>query len=238
MEGSACKVKSGLRILPELIEPYGRYLKWGILTLGMSVSGMIFAPFGYYFAADLEYGFLRDKRDFFFSSGYFVAFYAHIVGAPVAFISGTLQVSRTLRQHWPQLHRWLGRFYCVSVLVAAAPGGLVMGFWAYGGLSSLLCFSLLAGLTWTATFLGWRFGRLGRVKLHAKWMVRSYLLLASAICLRMLHPMLSLLALNHELTYQLSVWTSWVLPLSLFELVCWSGDRARQKCADANIVSL
>ena len=132
MEGSACKVKSGLRILPELIEPYGRYLKWGILTLGMSVGGMVFAPFGYYFAADLEYGFLRDKRDFFFSSGYFVAFYAHIVGAPVAFISGTLQVSRTLRQHWPRLHRWLGRFYCVSVLVAAAPGGLVMGFWAYG----------------------------------------------------------------------------------------------------------
>jgi hypothetical protein len=68
-------------------------------------------------------------------------------------------------------------------------------------------------------------------------MVRSYVLLASAICLRLLHPMLSVLALSHELTYQLSVWASWVLPLSFFEIVAWAGDRARQKCADISIVS-
>ncbi len=49
--------------------------------------------------------------------------------------------------------------------------------------------------------------------------------------------MLSVLALSHELTYQLSVWASWVLPLSFFEIVAWAGDRARQKCADISIVS-
>ena len=235
--GGASKVLSRTRIPPELVQPRGRYLKWGILTLAVSVCVMILTPFGYYFAADFEYGFLRDKREFFFSSGYFIAFYTHIVGAPAAFLSGTLQVSRTLRQNWPQLHRWLGRFYCLAVLTAAAPGGLVMGFWAYGGLSSQVCFSLLAGLTWIATFLGWRFARIGQLKKHAKWVLRSYLLIASAICLRLIHPLLSELQLNHELTYQLAVWASWVLPLALFELVRWFSDRAKCRCADAVVVS-
>jgi len=62
-------------------------VKWCVLTLAVSVGVMILALFGYYFTADLEYGFLRDKREFFFSSGYFIAFYTQIVGAPVAFIS-------------------------------------------------------------------------------------------------------------------------------------------------------
>lgn len=214
----ASKLLIALQIVSRLLQPLGRYLKWGLLTLSMSVGAMILAPFGYYFAADLEYGFLRDKREFFFSSGYCFAFYAHIIAAPIAFISGTLQVSHTLRQHWPRLHRWLGRLYCISILVAASPGGLVMGFWAYGGLSSQLCFSLLAGLTWIATFLGWCFGRRGNAQCHAKWMMRSYVLLASAICLRMLHPILSGFELSHELTYQLSVWMSWLLPLSVLEM--------------------
>lgn len=237
MRGSVIKVWSGLRIPFDLFHPLGRFVKWCVLTLAVSVGVMILAPFGSYFTADLDYGFLRDKREFFFSSGYFIAFYAHIVGAPVAFISGTLQVSRTLREQCPRLHRWLGRFYCVSVLLAASPGGLVMGFWAYGGLSSQLCFLLLAGLTWVATLSGWRHGYLGNVEWHAKWMIRSYVLLASAICLRLLHPMLSSLKLDHELTYQLSVWTSWVLPLSLFEIVTRCGDRARKKFAAAVGVS-
>ena len=214
-------------MFPVLVQSRGRYLKWGILTLAVCVCVMILAPYGDYFAVDLEYGFLRDKREFFFSSGYFVAFYTHIVGAPVAFLSGALQVSGSLRQQWPQMHRWLGRFYCVLVLTAVAPGGLVMGFWAYGGLSSQLCFSLLAGLTWVATVLGWRFGRLGKFKRHAKWMLRSYILIASAICLRLIHPLLSGLQLNHEVTYQLSVWTSWVLPLVLVELFSPFTDPAR-----------
>ncbi|MAI72738.1 MAG: hypothetical protein CMM01_17765 [Rhodopirellula sp.] len=200
-------------------------MKWCVLTVAASIGVMILTPFGYYFAADLEYGFLRDKREFFYSSGYFLAFYTHIVGAPVAFSCGTLQVSRTLRQNWPRLHIWLGRGYCFSVLLAASPGGLVMGCWAYGGLSSQLCFSLLAGLTWGATFLGWRFGSLGDVERHSRWMIRSYVLIASAICLRLLHPVLSGFELDHELTYQLSVWMSWVLPLGVCELVCLRGKR-------------
>ena len=203
----------------------------------MTVGAMILTPFGYYFSADLEYGFLRDKREFFFSSGYFIAFYAHIVGAPVAFFAGTLQVSRTLRERWRRWHRWLGRVYCLSVLLAAAPGGLVMGFWAYGGLPSQLCFALLAGLTWFATVLGWRYGRLGNFYLHARWMIRSYLLIASAICLRVIHPVLSGFELHHELTYQLSVWASWLLPLSLFELSNWRALYVKHKRNAASITS-
>lgn len=63
-----CAKKSliALQIAPWLFQPFGRYLKWGLLTLAVSVGVMILTPFRYYFAADLEYGFLRDKREFFF----------------------------------------------------------------------------------------------------------------------------------------------------------------------------
>ncbi len=201
-----CGVGYGYRLICFTLWGVGM---WCVLTWAVSVGVMILVPFGYYFTADLEYGFLRDKREFFSvavtSLRSMHTSWVHQSLSSVAFISGTLQVDRTLREQCPRLHRWLGRFYCVSVLLAASPGGLVMGFWAYGGLSSQWCFLLLAGLTWVATFSGWRHGYLGNVEWHAKWMIRSYVLLASAICLWLLHLMLSSLKLNHELTYQLSV---------------------------------
>jgi uncharacterized membrane protein len=218
-------------MLPDLIQQFRRDLKRFALMFGVCVGLMILAPFGHYFAADLEYGFLRDKREFFFESGYYLGFYAHIVGAPIAFLVGTMQVSRTLRGKWPWLHRWLGRCYCCCVLFAATPGGLVMGLRAYGGLPSVLCFTLLAVLTWISTLLGWRFGRLGNARLHARWMLRSYLLISSAIFLRLLFPLFGTIGLAHQMTYQLSVWASWLIPLCLLEVGNWRRDRHAITCA-------
>lgn len=220
------QVRNSFQMLFDLMCRYRRYLKWGVLALAVALGLMILAPFGHYFAADLEYGFLRDKNDFFFNSGYYLAFYAHIVAAPLAFFIGTLQVSRTIRVRRPLLHRFAGRAYCGCVLVAAAPGGLVMGWRAYGGLPSALCFTLLAALTWMTTLVGWHYGRRGDARRHSKWMIRSYLLISSAICLRVLHPLLAAMGLGHELTYQIAVWSSWLLPLGMFEI----GTRLRRNC--------
>jgi len=217
---------SSFQALVDFTCRYRRYLKCSALTLAVALGAMILVPFGHYFAADLEYGFLRDKKAFFFNSGYYIAFYAHIVGAPLAFFIGAFQVSRTMRVKWPLMHRYLGRAYCGCVLVAAAPGGLVMGWRAYGGLSSELCFTLLAALTWGSTFAGWYYGWRGDVRRHSKWIIRSYLLISSAICLRLLHPILVVLGLGHELTYQIAVWSSWLLPVGLFEM----GTRLSSSC--------
>ena len=196
-----------------------RYLKWTALAVGATIGLMVLWPFPHYFVADLDYGFLKNKGAFFYSSGYYIGFYIHIIGAPLAFFLGTLQVSRTVRLKWPLCHRWMGRLYCCSVLLLAAPGGLVMAFRAYGGWSSTLCFMLLAILTWVTTAMGWRAVRSGAYRQHAIWMIRSYLLIASAIFLRMFYPVITSLGMDHEFTYQVSVWASWLLPLSLFEIV-------------------
>ena len=57
-----CGVGYGYRLIFFTLWGVGR---WWVLTLTVSVGVMILVPFGYYFTADLEYGFLRDKREFF-----------------------------------------------------------------------------------------------------------------------------------------------------------------------------
>ena len=206
-----------------------RCMKWAALTFSSFIGLLILAPFPHYFSADLDYGFLRSKGDYFFSSGYYIGFYAHIVGAPLAFFAGSLQVSRTLRFKWPRFHRMLGRVYCCSVLLLAFPGGLVMALKAYGGWSSTLCFALLSILMGAATVAGWRVARLGNYRQHSTWMLRSYLLIASAIFLRILHPMITTFGLDHEFTYQISVWVSWLFPLCVFEIFRLYSNHAPSK---------
>ena len=219
------RFKTALPHFSKTAVPVLRYLKWTAVGVGIMIGVMIFWPFPHYFVADFEYGFLINKKTYFFSSGYYIGFYAHIIGAPLAFFLGTAQISRTLRSKWPLCHRWAGRLYVCTVLLLAAPGGLVMALKAYGGWSSTLCFILLSILTWGATAVGWRAARSGAYQRHAIWMVRSYLLIASAICLRILHPVISGFEMGHEFTYQVSVWASWLLPLSLFEICRLGSER-------------
>ncbi|PCH93871.1 MAG: hypothetical protein COB84_08535, partial [Rhodobacteraceae bacterium] len=46
------------------------------------------------------------------------AFWAHIIGAPLALALAPFQLWQGLRRKRPTLHRWLGRIYGVSVLVS------------------------------------------------------------------------------------------------------------------------
>ncbi len=114
---------------------------------------------------------------------------------------------------------WLG---------AVAAGGLVMGWRAQVGLPSELYLTLLAALTWMTTLLGWYDGRRGDTRQHAKWMIRSDLLTSSAICFRLLHPMLVAMGLGHNLTCQIAVWSSWLFTPGQFEMV----TLVRRNCRD------
>ncbi|WP_182868745.1 DUF2306 domain-containing protein [Stieleria mannarensis] len=196
-----------------------RVAKWLLIGFVFWIGGLILSPFPHYLPPDFQYGFLSNKGDFFFSSGYFIGFYLHISAAPIALFLGGLQLSRTIRQRYPQVHRSVGVLYVLTVLLAAAPGGFIMAFKAFGGWSTTICFGLLAVATWWSTFRGWRAGRGCDFQRHRVWMLRSYVLLLSAVFLRLGHYGLQLLNMTPELTYQIVAWISWVIPLVVLELV-------------------
>ncbi|MGI9471552.1 MAG: DUF2306 domain-containing protein, partial [Rubripirellula sp.] len=91
---------------------------------------LILTPYPHYYPPNFEFGFLRDKRSFFFTSGYYIGFYAHIVTAPLAILVGTLQLSSTIRLRYRRTHERLGKLYVALVLFGAAPGGAIMAWFA------------------------------------------------------------------------------------------------------------
>lgn len=194
-----------------------RFAKWTFLGLAVWVGWHILAPYTHYVPPDFEFGFLRGKRDFFYRNGYWLGFFAHIAGAPLALFSGALQCSRTVRERWPTFHRLLGRAYAILVLGFAAPGGLIMATRAYGGWSGAICFAAIAASAWGCTWIGWRAAHERHFERHRRWMLRSYTLMLSAVFLRLVNIALSGLELDHELTYQASAWMSFVPPMLILE---------------------
>jgi len=185
---------------------------------------LVVAAYGSYFPPDFDRGFLANKREIFFRSGYFLGFYLHITAAPVALLVGALGLFPVIRRRAPRWHRRLGFVYAVLMLALVAPGGLVMSLAAYGGWSSTICFALLSVFSWWFTCTAWRAAKRYRFAEHGRWMVRSYLLLSSALWLRLLHIGLIAVAVDARLAYQISAWLSWLLPWFLFETV-WLGMR-------------
>ena len=210
-----------------------RVAKWIGIVFTFWIGWLILTPFPFYIPPNFEKAdFLRPKSDFFYNSGYFIGFFAHIVGAPICLMLGGFQMSRSIRDNRPAIHRRLGQIYVAVALLLAAPGGLIMAMKSYGGLSSVICFGSIAILTWWSTFTGWKAGREYDVTRHRRWMMRSYILILSAVFLRLTHFLLSHFQMDQELTYQLSAWISWLLPLAVLELAMWFGRPKNSFSAD------
>ena len=226
-DSNAANPSRVLRSSNRCITPTG-VIKFIIAGLILYIGLLILTPFPHYLPPDFEYGFLRNKANFFYSGGYFIGFYAHIFSAPIGLLIGTPQMSKQLRQRFPNAHRRLGTAYAILALLAIAPGGLIMATRAYGGLSTMFCFGLISALMWTTTLLGWQAANRSKWAAHGRWMCRSYTLLCSAIMLRLINFALSRFELDHTLTYQLSAWFSWLPAVLCLEIVFVVNRRRRR----------
>lgn len=169
-----------------------------------------------YFSLETDQSFLRIKQWVFraypegFSGIWIVAFYVHVFTAIFSVLAGFTQFSK--RFLWQKAHRSLGKLYIITVLIFAAPSGLVMGLVANGGISSMTAFVLLSVLWWWFTFQAYRKVRQRNYEEHSKFMYLSYALTLSALTLRAwkfgivnyVHPM-------HPMDlYRLVAWLGWV----------------------------
>ena len=171
-----------------------------------------------YFPPRFDQGFLRQKEDYFYRSAYFVGFFSHIVSAPVVLFCGVVQMSQTVRIQVPRFHRKVGLIYVVLILVAMAPGGLIMSMNALGGRSSTICFALISIGTWGVTLHAFQLARRKAFRGHQRWMVRSFILVNSAVLLRIFDYFIFAIVDRPVLSYQIAAWSSWVLPMLFCEL--------------------
>lgn len=171
-----------------------------------------------YYSPDFSSGFLSDKEDI-FKGLYKIAFYFHIISTPIALLIGTIQVFFNLNNRFKKSHQLLGKIYVFLILIICAPSGLIMSFYSFGGILSIISFLLLSVLLFYYTFKSYRAILNGDVKKHTENIIRSYLLLISAILLRILSfVFIHYFNWEGETMYTTIAWLSWLPSLIIYQL--------------------
>lgn len=195
-----------------------------ILVLPIGIIGLLITIKSLdYYSPNFSYGFLKGKEALF--EGYYkAAFYGHILTSPVLLFIGTIQTFFRVEAHRPVWHKKLGKIYVYGVLFLGAPSGVLLGLHSIGGLSTHLAFVLLSALWLGYTFWGVRCAANKEFERHNRYMIRSYLLLLSAVLLR-LYSFLFIHCFHWDtlLMYQTIVWLSWLPNLLIYEMVLMAG---------------
>lgn len=134
----------------------------------------------------------------------------HMIVAPLALLLGPLQFLPKLRARFPRVHRYIGRSYVASCVIAGI-GGLATATHASGGPVAGWGFGILAVLWIGTTLGGWWAAVRRRLPLHRLFMRLSYAMTFGAVTLRLQIPLGFML--GYASYSEMSVWlayTSWI----------------------------
>jgi hypothetical protein len=164
-----------------------------------------------YIPYNTDIGFLRIKQQYISIDHWRIAFFIHVYASMWVLLAGFTQFSKWIQRNNPRLHRTMGYIYVVDVLLITGPAGLLMGFYANGGLPSRIAFVTLALLWIFFTTMAFIKARQKDFKAHRNYMIRSYALTISALTLR---AWKFAITNNFELppmdVYRAVAWLGWV----------------------------
>lgn len=210
-------------------------LRWLAVALVLRVLGEILRNYPDYFPPNFNSLFLFGREGTFVGA-YRIAFYVHIFSAPIVLLNGLILLSDYVRRRHRVWHRWLGRVQVVVLLFFMLPSGAVMSEHAYGGWPAGLSFLTLSVATAGCTIAGIVQARRRRFDRHRRWMLRCYVLICSAVALRLISGTAGLFEFsNPEQAYILAAWASWILPLGIYETVERLQLNGRRRVAEASI---
>jgi uncharacterized membrane protein len=149
-----------------------------------------------------------------------LGFYVHITTSLGVLVAGLLQFLPFIAARGPQLHRRLGKTYIIGILALAAPSGLVLAYFANGGLVSQVGFTLQCLVWWLCTWRAYRAVRQRHWPQHVDWMLRSYAVTLAALALRgESYFMYYAFETKPIETYLTVTWLSWVGNLIVMEVL-------------------
>jgi hypothetical protein len=167
-----------------------------------------------YLPPNFDVGFLQGREGYFWGP-YRWAFYVHLVSGPPSLVLGMLLVSERFRRNWPLWHRRLGRIQGMNVLLLVAPSGLWMAFYAATGAVAGAGLGWLAIATAVCVALGWKAAVERRFLDHRRWMTRTFVLLSSAVVIRLVGGLTTVLEYGAVWPYPAAAWLSWLVPLAV-----------------------
>jgi uncharacterized membrane protein len=196
-----------------------------LLILRVLVAILLIYPD--YFPPNFDSLFLLGRERTFHGT-YEVAFYIHILSSPFVLLNGLVLLSEYVRRRYGGWHRWLGRMQVAVLLVLVLPSAVVMSRHAFAGWAAGVSFILLSVATAMCAVIGVIEARRRRYDRHRRWMVRSYVLICSAVALRLISGAAGLVGVaNPEQAYIVAAWSSWLMPLAVYEVVERAGWRKR-----------
>jgi uncharacterized membrane protein len=173
-----------------------------------------------YIPYNTDVGFLRIKQQYIHIDHWRMAFFIHVYASIWILLAGFTQFSPIILRRHPRLHKTLGWIYAADILFVTGPAGLIMGFYANGGLVSRTAFVMLATLWMFCTAMAVVRAKQGRFRSHRQFMIRSYALTLSAITLRAWKY-----AINNSVelppmdVYRAVAWLGWVVNILVAELI-------------------
>jgi len=186
-----------------------------------------------YIPYNTDVGFLQIKQDYIDIEHWRMAFFVHVYASIWVLLAGFTQFSSWIREYQPRLHRAFGYIYAVDVLLITGPAGLIMGFYANGGITSKTSFVILA-IGWIATTaLAVRAAKQGDFIAHRDWIIRSYALTLSAVTLRAWKWSINNTVILPPMdVYRLVAWLGWVPNIAFAEfLIRRLHSQARERAA-------
>jgi len=205
-------------------------LKTAATVLILKVTAQVIYGYRNYLPPNFQSDFLFGRESYFYGP-YQYAFWCHLIAGPASLVLGLLLISTAFRRQFPQWHRRLGRIQVAIILILLVPSGMWMACYPLSGPIAGFSLMTLAVLTgWTAA-QGWRDAVQRRFAEHRIWMLRNYTLLCSAVVLRILGGASVLMRAPPDWYDIAIIWISWLLPVTILELILWKKRRRQSSRA-------
>ena len=198
---------------------YSKYLLWiGYIYF----SYLLLLITLQYIPYDTDVAFLRIKQEVIVLNHYKIAFFTHVYTSIFLMIFGAFQFSNYIQKKHIKLHRISGRLYVGILLLLSGPSGLVMSYYANGGLLAQVSFLLLSTFWILFTFLSLYFILKKQVIKHQKFAIRGFALTLSAISLRLFKYLLVFFFEPLPMdAYRIAAWSGWTFNLLVAEIIIY-----------------
>ena len=198
---------------------YSKYLLWiGFIYF----SYLLLLITLQYIPYDTDVAFLRIKQEVIVLNHYKIAFFTHVYTSIFLMFFGAFQFSNYIQRKYIKLHRISGRIYVGILLLLSGPSGLVMSYYANGGLLAQVSFLLLSTFWMLFTFLSLYFILKKQVIKHQKFAIRGFALTLSAISLRLFKYLLVFFFEPLPMdAYRIAAWFGWTFNLLVAEIIIY-----------------
>ncbi|UGS20366.1 DUF2306 domain-containing protein [Flavobacterium cyclinae] len=198
---------------------YSKYLLWLVYVYFSYLLLLITLQ---YIPYHTDVAFLRIKQEVIVFDHYKIAFFTHVYTSIFLMIFGAIQFSNYIQKKYVKLHRISGRFYVGILLLLSGPSGLVMSYYANGGVLAQVSFLLLSTFWMLFTFMSFYFVLKRQLIKHQKFAIRSFALTLSAISLRLFKYLLVLFFEPYPMdAYRIAAWSGWTFNLLLAEIIIY-----------------